>query len=657
MTVLTSSNKVVIPGDGVTTSFSFPFIGVDAAYLDIIYTDAAGNETTIAQGPGSTQCQVTLNAAAPGALWGVGGTVVYNPAGTPIALGTSLTIARQLPLTQTISLQNQASYGQYASAAEQADDLLEMQTQQVSELFQRALVAPISDPLAPLPLPTAQQRAGQYLAFDAGGNPIAASGPAGNVPISTAMQPVVAAATLALARSAMGLGAVATEGIGAGLQDDGAGKLRVNFPTAAVAVNQAPGAADCFKQYVTSTSISFTLARANTLWDGYQFSVFALGAALVTLVPDANDAIGQGAAGASFIVPAGATFTIRTDGLAAGTWGLDLALPRIPTFQNPELWNGQIVESHASNAATLAIKTLSGDDPSPANPVYAVVRDGNAALGDFSVLALTAATAITLPAGATIGTANGAAFRLWLVAFNDGGTLRLGVINCLSGSSIYPLGQNPIASSTLVSAGATGAQTFYSAGAGVSSKGYCILGYLTWGSGLATAGQWTASPSVIRLAGNGCPLPGTVIQEVINQQSGVTTGTTVIPADITIPQNTEGDLYLSTSISYASKANVIEAEGAGQFAHSADPKMISALFTDSNVNAWRVAYATANANNNPVRIPALKHRTLPGAANPQVWKLRAGAPSAGTTTFNGTGGAGLFGGTFDSYLNVKEIMA
>src|SRR5262249_52051206 len=106
-TVNTSANKTIVSGTGAQTQFQFGFIGVAAAYISVVYTDASGNQTTLTQGSGATQYQVTLNAPVQGAIWGVGGTVTYNPNGTPIATGTTLTILRTLPLTQAITLSNQ----------------------------------------------------------------------------------------------------------------------------------------------------------------------------------------------------------------------------------------------------------------------------------------------------------------------------------------------------------------------------------------------------------------------------------------------------------------------------------------------------------------------------------------------------------------------
>lgn len=204
MTVTAGSNKVILQGDGATGppgspfSLGTSFIGVGAQYISVIYTDAAGNETVL------TPLQFTL-ALTPGQPpnWGRGGTVAYPLSGPAIAVGTSLTVVRTLPLAQAITLQNQASYGQYASAAETALDLETLLLQQIATTFSRALVAPPTDPDTNLVIPNAVQRALQLLGFDGSGLPIAAQ--PSSALVSTAMQPVVAAATLAAARTEMGI--------------------------------------------------------------------------------------------------------------------------------------------------------------------------------------------------------------------------------------------------------------------------------------------------------------------------------------------------------------------------------------------------------------------------------------------------------------------
>ena len=131
MTILSAANTLIVGGNGSQTVFSFPFVGVTAGDISVTYS-YNGSQASLTQGPGSGQFQVSFNTPVPPALWSIGGMVTYNPGGTPIPNGSSLTITRTIPLEQTVSLQNEASFGQYASAVEQALDLLEMQIQQVN---------------------------------------------------------------------------------------------------------------------------------------------------------------------------------------------------------------------------------------------------------------------------------------------------------------------------------------------------------------------------------------------------------------------------------------------------------------------------------------------------------------------------------------------
>lgn len=126
MTISTTQSQVTVLGNGVTTTFSFPFVYDSASAITVSYTDAAGTTTILA----SSQYTLFLNAPAANALWGAGGTVTYAPSGVPIANGTSLTIARTLPLTQTTSISNQGDF--YPTVVEEALDTNCMQTQQVA---------------------------------------------------------------------------------------------------------------------------------------------------------------------------------------------------------------------------------------------------------------------------------------------------------------------------------------------------------------------------------------------------------------------------------------------------------------------------------------------------------------------------------------------
>lgn len=113
-------------GNGATTLFSFSFIGDSASDIMITYTNASGVITTIP----SSQYTLSLNAAAAGSLWGIGGTVQYPLSGSPIANGTFLTVSRLLPYTQTITISNQGDFA--PQVIEEMGDTLEMQIQQLA---------------------------------------------------------------------------------------------------------------------------------------------------------------------------------------------------------------------------------------------------------------------------------------------------------------------------------------------------------------------------------------------------------------------------------------------------------------------------------------------------------------------------------------------
>jgi hypothetical protein len=83
-----------------------------------------------------------------------------------------------------------------------------------------------------------------------------------------------------------------------------------------------------------------------------------------------------------------------------------------------------------------------------------------------------------------------------------------------------------------------------------------------------------------------------IAQELVSETGAVATGTTQIPIDDTIPQNTEGDQYLSLAI------------------------------TPTNALS--------------------------------TFKVRAGGGGASTTTFNGSGGARLLGGVYASSITIRE---
>ena len=192
MTVSSSTNKIIGAGNGVTTSWPFSFKVLDPEHLVVTYTDAAGDETTLDPGAYTVALNIDQDASP-------GGSVTHSPA---IASGTKLTILRSVPYTQAIDLENQGGF--FPEVLERGFDLMVMQVQQLREQLARALkLSPSQSAIGELEV-TDAARANGFLGFDPTGMLAVFSGLASQA-VSVAMQPVVAAASLASARTAMGV--------------------------------------------------------------------------------------------------------------------------------------------------------------------------------------------------------------------------------------------------------------------------------------------------------------------------------------------------------------------------------------------------------------------------------------------------------------------
>ena len=318
MTISTSTNAITFPGNGTQTVFDFDFVGGNASYIVATTVSAAGVSEVLAL----SDYTLSLNPPAPGAIWGAGGSIAYPLVGSPLPAGATLTIERIVPEVQGVSLSNQGS--QTPQSTEMGLDLLEMQIQQVSENSVYAFTAPVTDGAPPVPAPPASVRANQAAIFDGDGNLTAGVAPASGI-ISSAMQPVIDAATVALGRTALGLGALATEGFGPGLSDDGAGNARMNQVVTVDASNQAVTSAFAWALRVASVSVIYTFPAGNTLWNGFTTTIDAM-SGNATLAIAANDAFSGQSSGAAFLVPQGYIATVTCDGATNSTWYVRLSL-------------------------------------------------------------------------------------------------------------------------------------------------------------------------------------------------------------------------------------------------------------------------------------------------------------------------------------------
>lgn len=146
--------------------------------------------------------------------------------------------------------------------------------------------------------------------------------------------------------------------------------------------------------------------------------------------------------------------------------------------------------------------------------------------------------------------------------------------------------------------------------------------------------------------------------QVVNYQTGaMSSGTTDIPADDTIPQNTEGDEYMTLSITPTSATNKLKIEVVGNFDLGGGDAFVVALFQDSTANALAAVCAPGD-NIGAVMMPVnFTHYMTAGTTSATTFKVRAGSNSGagGTLTFNGNTGARLLGGVAASSITITEI--
>ena len=179
-----------------------------------------------------------------------------------------------------------------------------------------------------------------------------------------------------------------------------------------------------------------------------------------------------------------------------------------------------------------------------------------------------------------------------------------------------------------------------------------ILGYMEWVSGLTTAGVWTP-PTTIRLFGSGQALPGDRISIYRKSYSSFASGTTRIPMDDTIPQNTEGDQYMSLNYTPTSRANMLKVNAVARGVNSASDWLITTLFRDSVANAIASSFCLVVNNS---FVADVSYFDISKTTSSTTFNVRMGSNSVGTCYFNGFNGSRMLGGSLDSYIEIEEIM-
>jgi len=149
---------------------------------------------------------------------------------------------------------------------------------------------------------------------------------------------------------------------------------------------------------------------------------------------------------------------------------------------------------------------------------------------------------------------------------------------------------------------------------------------------------------------------GKVLQVVEVHDGAVATGSTIMPSDDTIPQNDEGNEWMTLAVTPASASNLLRIDTCVHMATTSDDQMIAAIFQDSTASALSAsAYRQSAANK--INSVYMTHYMTAGTTSSTTFKVRGGGMNSGTITFNGVSSGRLFGGVLASFIIITEIEA
>ena len=157
--------------------------------------------------------------------------------------------------------------------------------------------------------------------------------------------------------------------------------------------------------------------------------------------------------------------------------------------------------------------------------------------------------------------------------------------------------------------------------------------------------------------GTGVSSSKPIIQRVYSSFTTVATGSTVTPFDNTIPQITEGNEFMTITITPTSATNIllIRASALVSYGGTANVGLTMALHQDSTANAL-MAVPEFSAVGGEVHTMNIYKAITAGTTSATTFRIRVGSSSSSSAvTFNGQLGTQLYGGVAGSYMEVIEI--
>lgn len=316
-------------------------------------------------------------------------------------------------------------------------------------------------------------------------------------------------------------------------------------------------------------------------------------------------------------------------------------------FEPGTISNCILAGTVSGNALTVALQVPGGGNPSSTNPCVVSFRNVTKATGDYTAVLVTAATTFsTGTSGSTFGSSNGVPFRLWVTAFNNAGTVVLGVSSQSTSTQVFPINEGAPQSSTACSACTTAATAgVYYTTAAQTSKALRILGYMDWESGLTTAGTYASGPTAIQLMGPGVYKPGDTVQTVAAQSTATASSSST----------TKVQANPSVAISPISAVDLVQIDVQGNIEQvSAGVSCMAEVSRSTSFTAPPTASITQfNAGTGAPAGVSLFAFDKPGTTSSTTYVPFLWTGASGTCTWNGA----VLSGSPQATIVVREIMA
>ena len=608
MTLPYSPSRAVYEGNGAATAFPFAFKVWSTEQLSVSLTSPEGH-TAPAQGWAAS-------------LGESGGTVTYLHQGAPLPAGWRLAIVRDMPFAQGIDLVSASRFD--PQVIEDGLDQATAELQQLSKKITRAVILPATSDQSPEDVV-----ASIYASRDAAAVSAAAASTQATAAQTSAEAAASSAATAAQTVQTAAAGAVSS----ATAQADAAA---ASATAAAQSAAQAEGASSGLAPRVDAAELKNN--QQDTRLDGVENSVTAIATTLIGSI--------QTMLCADSYVP---------NGCVAADGG-EYTRAQFPTLYDTYLVGGRLLTcTYEQQAAQVGLTGNCGKialDVSAQKFKVPLLKDGDSITQAASAAELGKSVKAGLP------NITGTVGRIWNAETAAGACYRGNNEQSLSagaGSTNY----GPVYLDASRSSAVYGNSTTVT-DEQVRLRHFVVVAnaqnnssVFDWSNYMAALnGKLNADFSNIDLN-----KANIVLQRVVYEANTMTSTTSVIPCDDTIPQITEGSGYMAVYITPKMANSKIEIDVTMYVTcYNATSHMVAAVFKDSEPNA--IASAVVTNGGVGFFVPLRIKKTIQiFDTNQHTIQVRVGVPNASyPISINGTSSR-ILGGALTSSLVVTEYAA